>query len=160
MHGPNRCTVCGRQVVERINGSLRGQAAEGSPFIGLLDVYGFESFEVHSFEQLTPIPSLTLNLTLTLVRTPPPTPNPQVNSFEQLCINLTNEKLQQLFLRSVFKAEEKAYEEEGIEDVPLKCASGADTQAPVASHVHVHVHPLMRVCIAWAVTWRTRGASR
>jgi myosin-5 len=38
------------------------------------------------------------------------------NSFEQLCINFTNERLQQYFLQSVFRAEE---EEHGREGVPL-----------------------------------------
>ena len=63
-----------------------GESGSGR-YIGMLDVYGFESFEV--------------------------------NSFEQLCINLTNEKLQHFFLLRVFRAEEELYALEGVTWTPL-----------------------------------------
>ena len=56
-------------------------------YIGLLDVYGFEWFEV--------------------------------NSFEQLCINFANEKLQQFFLATVFESEEQQYKDEGVPWSPI-----------------------------------------
>ncbi|GBG34585.1 Myosin-IB [Hondaea fermentalgiana] len=44
----------------------------------------------------------------------------QHNSFEQLCINLTNEKLQQLFIELTLRAEQDEYKREGITWTPVK----------------------------------------
>ncbi|GER36038.1 myosin XI [Striga asiatica] len=68
-------------IVEKINNSI-GQDPNSKAIIGVLDIYGFESFK-H-------------------------------NSFEQFCINFTNEKLQQHFNQHVFKMEQEDYEKEQI----------------------------------------------
>ncbi|KAK8937305.1 hypothetical protein KSP39_PZI012267 [Platanthera zijinensis] len=68
-------------IVDKINVSI-GQDPDAKSIIGVLDIYGFESFKI--------------------------------NSFEQLCINLTNEKLQQHFNQHVFKMEQEEYTREEI----------------------------------------------
>uniref|UniRef100_A0A804ICQ5 Uncharacterized protein n=1 Tax=Musa acuminata subsp. malaccensis TaxID=214687 RepID=A0A804ICQ5_MUSAM len=68
-------------LVEKINISI-GQDPTSKSLIGVLDIYGFESFKC--------------------------------NSFEQLCINFTNEKLQQHFNQHVFKMEQEEYTKEEI----------------------------------------------
>lgn len=72
-----------RWLVTRINRSLGRTKRQGASFIGILDIAGFEIFEL--------------------------------NSFEQLCINYTNEKLQQLFNHTMFILEQEEYQREGIE---------------------------------------------
>ena len=47
----------------------------------------------------------------------------QDNSFEQLCINYVNEKLQQIFIELTLKAEQEEYVREQIQWTPIKCAS-------------------------------------
>ncbi|CAN1278927.1 XI-2 [Linum perenne] len=68
-------------LVNKINNTI-GQDPNSKSLIGVLDIYGFESFKT--------------------------------NSFEQFCINLTNEKLQQHFNQHVFKMEQEEYTKEQI----------------------------------------------
>lgn len=69
-------------VVDKINVTLSSGNNSKHSFIGVLDIFGFESFDV--------------------------------NSFEQLCINYCNEKLQFHFNEHIFKMEQNLYELEGI----------------------------------------------
>ena len=82
-------------VVLKVNNNLMKGAEETAklPYVGLLDIFGFENFK-H-------------------------------NSFEQLCINFANEKLQQFFLTCVFKEEETLHVKEGV---PWRDIEYADNQ--------------------------------
>eukprot|EP00746_Dinoflagellata_sp_MGD_P147503 gnl/MRDRNA2_/MRDRNA2_79839_c0_seq2.p1 gnl/MRDRNA2_/MRDRNA2_79839_c0~~gnl/MRDRNA2_/MRDRNA2_79839_c0_seq2.p1 ORF type:complete len:1840 (+),score=496.69 gnl/MRDRNA2_/MRDRNA2_79839_c0_seq2:156-5675(+) len=50
----------------------------------------------------------------------------KVNSFEQLCINFTNERLQQFFNQFVFKEENRLYQEEGISTEAIEFPDNQD----------------------------------
>ncbi|KAL0732301.1 hypothetical protein Bca4012_008510 [Brassica carinata] len=89
-------------LVEKINSSI-GQDPESKYLIGVLDIYGFESFKTNRCFTVFIITKRVLFLTWT-----------HRCSFEQFCINLTNEKLQQHFNQHVFKMEQEEYKKEAI----------------------------------------------
>jgi myosin-6 len=81
-------------LVSKVNDSLRDDAGAVHNFIGVLDIYGFEFFDV--------------------------------NSFEQLCINFANEKLQQHFNSQIFKQEQEIYLKEAIKVAEIKYRDNQD----------------------------------
>ncbi|CAF1014750.1 unnamed protein product [Adineta ricciae] len=70
------------KINETLNNPYPSQEFYQIAEIGLLDIYGFEHFEL--------------------------------NSFEQLCINLANEQIQYFFNQHIFRMEMTEYESEGI----------------------------------------------
>ncbi|XP_064110470.1 unconventional myosin-XIX-like [Macrobrachium nipponense] len=74
-------------IVSYINKQISAERNLWSNFLGILDVYGFETFEQ--------------------------------NSLEQLCINYTNERLQQEFIRRYLATEHQVLKEEGFLGVDI-----------------------------------------
>lgn len=81
-------------LVNRLNLVLSSGQDACKNLIGVLDIFGFESFAV--------------------------------NSFEQLCINYCNEKLQFHFNEHIFSMEQRMYKEEGVS---IPATSFVDNQA-------------------------------
>jgi len=73
---------------KNVNPYLQKKTQNDVLTIGILDIYGFEIFEV--------------------------------NSFEQLCINYVNERLQQVFIELTLKHEQEEYVREGIKWDPIE----------------------------------------
>lgn len=97
-------------MVDAINVVLSASGAARHKFIGVLDIFGFESFEV--------------------------------NSFEQLCINYCNEKLQFHFNEHIFRLESALYKEEGI---TISSTSFADNQ-PTLDLLDLKVTGIFSMC--------------
>ncbi|KAF2573916.1 hypothetical protein F2Q70_00001980 [Brassica cretica] len=95
-------------LVDKINSSI-GQDPHSKYLIGVLDIYGFESFKTNSIIFKLVLVSNMDSWDLTLIKYPK-----LYCSFEQFCINLTNEKLQQHFNQHVFKMEQEEYKKEEI----------------------------------------------
>eukprot|EP00656_Telonema_subtile_P046528 TRINITY_DN5300_c0_g1_i2.p1 TRINITY_DN5300_c0_g1~~TRINITY_DN5300_c0_g1_i2.p1 ORF type:complete len:697 (+),score=225.18 TRINITY_DN5300_c0_g1_i2:416-2506(+) len=80
------------EIIRQFSARLAPPSPENDTYLGILDIFGFEFVEK---DQLMP--------------------GKVMNSFEQFCINLCNEKLQNLFVRCVFSFEINQYVLEGLE---------------------------------------------
>ena len=77
---------CFLWIVQKLNKTLDTKSDENFKYIGLLDIFGFECFEKEQ------------------------------NSLEQLCINYTNEQLQQIYIKDIFESDKLDFKKEGLED--------------------------------------------
>ena len=93
-----------RWLVSVINDSL-SPPGPALRTVGVLDIYGFETFEI--------------------------------NSFEQLCINYANEKLQLLFTEHVLRLEQEEYMREGITWAYIPFSDNVPTLQLIESHLGV-----------------------
>ena len=74
-------------IVKKLNKTLDlDKLIDDTKYIGLLDIFGFECFQKEN------------------------------NSIEQLCINYTNEQLQQLYIKDIFESDKAEFRKEGLED--------------------------------------------
>ena len=88
------------ELIEQFSSRLRPASFKKDVTLGVLDIFGFEFYDkadlVASKKDGAKV----------------------VNSFEQFCINLTNEKLQQHFVECVFTTEIAQYREQGLNVTP------------------------------------------
>lgn len=113
-------------IVMRINRSLDRTKRQGASFIGILDIAGFEIFAMNRYGirffllVIVVLPQFSLisieQKWINLIKFQAYSLYSSSScSFEQLCINYTNEKLQQLFNHTMFILEQEEYQREGIE---------------------------------------------
>ena len=77
---------CFLWIVKKLNKTLDTKNEDNFKYIGLLDIFGFECFEKEQ------------------------------NSLEQLCINYTNEQLQQIYIKDIFESDKLDFKKEGLDD--------------------------------------------
>ncbi len=77
---------CFLWIVKKLNKTLDTQSDDNCKYIGLLDIFGFECFQKEQ------------------------------NSIEQLCINYTNEQLQQLYIKDIFESDKLEFKREGLDN--------------------------------------------
>ena len=75
-------------IIKKCNTNLEAPIPAKACTFGLLDIFGFESFDADAGG---------------------------INSLEQFCINYANEKLQQLYINCMFEAEKETFIQEGLE---------------------------------------------
>jgi len=75
--------------------------------IGVLDIYGFEIFDVNGTHDVAIYDCAVIGLILTCWVC-------SIPGFEQFCINYVNERLQQVFIELTLRLEQQEYHEEGL----------------------------------------------
>jgi len=106
-----------QSIIDKMNGQFPSLPVSQTCWIGLLDVFGFESFKM--------------------------------NSFEQFCINLANEKLQHFFNYYILDTEQELYRTEYIifQPISLENTQNVDTLQLLEGRPSGIIHLLDSVCI-------------